>query len=55
MILKSVLTFTRLQHELIPKLIITSLNSEFLIIYRASAYENGSKNVINVKIRLVLG
>jgi hypothetical protein len=41
--------------ELIPKLIITSMNSELLIVDQVFAYENDSKNVINVKIRLILG
>jgi hypothetical protein len=38
-----------------PKLIVTSLNSELLIIDRVSDNENSYKNVINEKIKLVLG
>jgi hypothetical protein len=37
------------------KLIVMSLNSELLIIDRVSDNENSYKNVINEKIKLVLG
>jgi hypothetical protein len=42
-------------NELVPKLKITSLSFDFLMINRISAKENGSETFIDVKIKIGFG